>query len=623
MQELKRRPRPKIVLIAVLSIGLIALFSYFGFGNNDSSTQIQTAKAEYFPTADGNWMIQNIIPLTKNLYGVSCASLDPNSGFCFAVGENGTLVKYLGLNNQAIYKWLAQPSFTTKTLRGITCLSATNCYAVGGDGTANSGEIWAYNGTSWSRQAYNVGSLNGIGCLNSTCFALGNNGLILKQTGNSWMAMNSGTTNTLNSFSCYSANLCFAVGAGGTILNYDGTNWSSGTSGTTVNLNSVSCYSQHYCFAVGNNGVLLKYDGTSWTSQTSGTTNNLNGIYCDYYCYGVGDAGTALIYNAVNWSVIPSHTSYNLRAVYCGVACPAVGDIGETLIYDGENWLRIIGGQETQTFPNLGLVSCPAVGTCFAVGKAGLIVSFNGQSWSQQNSGTTTDLYNINCPGVTSCFAVGSNGLILHYDGANWNPQNSGTTNELNEIQCPSLTVCYAAGVGGIFLHYDGTNWSPLNPGTTSDFRALSCPTTTDCYGVIGSIPLNLVIYNGTTWAFTPITNSSNINSLSCPAISNCFILDSTYQNPYLSRILHYDGTNITVSYQTIPTSNTVSRFYLAIACPTTTDCTAVGTFGVILHYDGLNWSTQLSGTLDILNGISCPIRDYCVVVGSCNALRF
>jgi len=127
MPELKRRPRTKIVLVVVLSIGLIALFSYFGFGNNDSSTQIQTAKAEYFPTADGNWMIQNIIPTTKNLYGVACASIDPNSGFCFAVGENGTIVKYLSLLNQQ--KWLSQPSITTKALRGIMCLRA--CQKIG------------------------------------------------------------------------------------------------------------------------------------------------------------------------------------------------------------------------------------------------------------------------------------------------------------------------------------------------------------------------------------------------------------------------------------------------------------------------------------------------------------
>ena len=144
MQELKRRPRAKIVLVAVLSIGLIALFSYFGFGNNESSTQIQTAKAEYFPTADGNWMIQNITPLTKNLYSVGC--FNTNSS-CFGVGEKGAIVKLVQTPKYSA-KWQTQPSFTTKTLRGIICLSPNNCYAVGGDGAANSGEIWNFDGTN-------------------------------------------------------------------------------------------------------------------------------------------------------------------------------------------------------------------------------------------------------------------------------------------------------------------------------------------------------------------------------------------------------------------------------------------------------------------------------------------
>jgi len=34
------------------------------------------------------------------------------------------------------------------------------------------------------------------------------------------------------------------------------------------------------------------------------------------------------------------------------------------------------------------------------------------------------------------------------------------------------------------------------------------------------------------------------------------------------------------------------------------------------LHYDGNNWSPQLSGTFDLLNGISCATPDYCVIVG-------
>ncbi len=616
MQELKPHPRAKIALIFVLGMIVVVLISSSGFGISDSSNQIPTAKAEYFPTADGNWMIQNMIPLTKNLFGVSCVAIDNNSSLCFAVGESGTLVKYLQVNLQPSYKWLTQPSFTTKTLRGVLCFNATSCYAVGGDDTANSGEIWAYNGTNWSLQANNVGSLNGIGCTANNCFALGNNGLILKQTGNSWAPENSGTTNNLNSFACYNASLCFAVGSGGTILNYDGTNWSSSTSGTNINLNGVSCYSIQYCGAVGNNGTILKYDGTNWSPQVSGTSDNFNSISCNYYCFAVGDAGTLLKFYQNTWSVMTSNTPNSLRTVNCSYTCLIVGDVGEILKFDGEIWLPFIGGQETQTFPNLGSVSCPAAGTCFGSGLGGLIIRFNGQSWSQETSGTTTSFSNISCPSVSSCIVVGANGYILHYDGSSWSAQTSGTTNDLYEIQCPSLNVCYAAGAGGTFLRYDGTNWSPLNPGTTADFRALSCPTTSNCFAVSGEVSPNFFIYDGINWSSLPTKGTNGINSMSCPDVSNCYLVGQNPPSPYAARFLHYDGNSLTVSYQDITHTNSINRFYVGINCPTSTDCTVIGTFGAILHYDGVNWSPQLSGTIDLLNGISCPTRDYCVIVG-------
>jgi len=61
-------------------------------------------------------------------------------------------------------------------------------------------------------------------------FAIGEEGVILHHDGQTWSAMSSGTTNTLNAIWGTLGGDVFAVGEEGTILHYDGKAWSTVTS---------------------------------------------------------------------------------------------------------------------------------------------------------------------------------------------------------------------------------------------------------------------------------------------------------------------------------------------------------------------------------------------------------
>lgn len=155
--------------------------------------------------------------------------------------------------------------------------------------------------------------------------------------------------------------------------------------------------------------------------------------------------------------------------------------------------------------------------TAWACGDNGTIVftSNAGNTWTQQNSGTTNKLYSIAWLEVQGApvIAVGENGLILRTlnkgqtwnvvpcpvtttlryiadngtlicgdngvilkstdNGASWMLRESGVTGRLNAISDAFLNV--AIGDNGLVLRSSGlgNNWTQLDPGVTTNFYAL------------------------------------------------------------------------------------------------------------------------------------------------------
>ncbi len=98
--------------------------------------------------------------------------------------------------------------------------------------------------------------------------------------------------------------------------------------------------------------------------------------------------------------------------------------------------------------------------------------------WVQQNSGTSTNLYDVYAITENTVIVVGANGTILKTTdgGENWNPVTSGTTYDLRKVQFVNTTTGYAVGFHGTLLKTTdtGATWTFIDTGTTEDLYGLS-----------------------------------------------------------------------------------------------------------------------------------------------------
>ena len=132
-------------------------------------------------------------------------------------------------------------------------------FAVGRNGT-----IVKYDGSSWSVVGSGISeTLNGVWVgSGSLAFAVGEKGTILRYDGTSWSKMESGTTTNLKDIWGSDPNDVWAVGYGGMLLHFDGSKWSWVNSGTPHNLNGIWGTDAKNVWTVGDAGAILK-----WTTQ--------------------------------------------------------------------------------------------------------------------------------------------------------------------------------------------------------------------------------------------------------------------------------------------------------------------------------------------------------------------
>ncbi len=341
------------------------------------------------------------------LSGVACTSVSD----CWAVGSyqdsNGTSFnETLHWNGSA---WslgsTPQPGTHGNNLDAISCTSASNCWAVGGQyvtpcgyGCSPSNEALHWNGTKWSLVTTPVGTgsdgsyLSGVSCTSaSDCWAVG-----FQLSGTPYSPDSSET------------------------LHWNGTKWSLSTP-TGNGLSGVVCTSASNCWAVGSSGQAqspsaneaLRWNGSKWakvsTPNPSGDSNDLGGVACTsaVTCWAVGSS-----YNA-------NTDSY----------------ASEVMEWDGSKWSLASTPQPGGAF--LSGVSCTSASNCWAVGAQGGFSSnealhWDGSTWSlvstPQPGGAT--LSGVFCTSNSDCWAVGDQGSYpnssneaLHWDGTEWSSE--------------------------------------------------------------------------------------------------------------------------------------------------------------------------------------------------------
>jgi hypothetical protein len=360
---------------------------------------------------------------TNILFGVSC----PSSSDCTAVGQgngDGTPITLGERWRDGRWNLQAVPSpvgAAENQLNGIACPATDACAAVGIVGPTRgvvSTEALRWNGRSWRLQHIPTlpgANLNAVSCVSDTdCVAVGasNAGTLAERwNGEDWTIQATpnpvGTTMAgFTGVSCTSASFCVAVGfpfdsAGNPVATlaerWNGKSWAilpTPNPAPGSGFGGVSCTSASFCVAVGGapagvRTLAERWNGRSWAIQRTPNPSSGGGLAAvsctsTVACTAVGDLGAAMRWNGTKWAIQPTPSTGSagslLNTVACTSAssCTAAGELTDssghqfgTLAerWNGTKWHI----QPTPVLPGVGLVNsftaaCPAQSTCVAAG---------------------------------------------------------------------------------------------------------------------------------------------------------------------------------------------------------------------------------------------------------------
>src|SRR5581483_11452858 len=154
----------------------------------------------------------------------------------------------------------------------------------------------------------------------------------------------------------------------------------------------------------------------------------------------------------------------------------AVGD-GVIIHWNGSSWTVTPGGETAYLYAVWGANA----GSVWAAGAYGALGKWNGTSWSgfygsfagdagyQSTSDAYVGLWGSSAKDV---WAIGESANILHFDGATWTVQpgpsqyknfsTQGCCTPLRGIWGDATDDVWVVGSAGSILHWDGSSWNQL-----------------------------------------------------------------------------------------------------------------------------------------------------------------
>jgi hypothetical protein len=233
-------------------------------------------------------------------------------------------------------------------------------------------------------------------------------------------------------------------------------------------------------WVVGNSGLLRRFNGLDWSSPASplggghllavwGTASN------NVYLAG----STSIVrYNGSSWTTVwtGAHNPSDLWGsgsddVYA-LAYNGPGQRNVLLHYNGTApWTEVT---LPQGLPILFGLTGAGSSDVFLVGAAGQILHGSaGSGFTVMTSGVIGSLYDVWAAAPDDVWAVGEDGLLLHYDGVSWSLGPQATLATLYAVWGAGPGDVFAAGAQGTLLHYDGATWEPIRTGHEQDLTAL------------------------------------------------------------------------------------------------------------------------------------------------------
>ena len=290
-------------------------------------------------------------------------------------------------------EWEKQTSPVSTSLWAVSGNSAHNVYAVG-DG----GVILHYDGSEWSDISVETIDTNfkDVWCSPSgDVFAVGqgkDGGAIYRFLDSSWTELSTPTESYLRGVWGSSETSVWAVGYDGTILKYDGVEWvelANPWDNTQNRFWGIWGNDQGEVFAVGDNGNVLLKDDMGWSivqNPLKGTLHPFYGVWGsnanDIYVVGGQFNDSRIIhYNGADWTEITDHPLYETAAP-----------------------LQNVWGTSSDN-----VYAISRSGAIIHLDDSG---EWKEETFSAPNSNALNGIWGTSADNI---FAVGASGTILHY----------------------------------------------------------------------------------------------------------------------------------------------------------------------------------------------------------------
>jgi hypothetical protein len=642
---------------------------------------------------------------------VACTS----ASTCVAVGDGAAGPDMLLTSNVGASWTTGAPPAGVSALYGVACTSASDCVAVGDSGNPDSAvapvakaATTTDGGSTWTTYSLPAGiaQLAGVTCPSATqCFAVGETtaaGLAIVESGDggsTWAvesppAVSGAIESTMTSIACWSTSVCYATGLslGGVgeagildVTTNGGANWTADSLPALVGpLLDIACTSATACVAVGEgegspfgNGIVVGTSdgGASWVDQPVPNglepVVELDAVSCPStsVCFAGGE-------NAGEAAAVISTTDESSGALWSletmpqqaggvgGVSCisatvcedvgsyamaptPGVlvigpgggGNIAGTT--DGSTWSE-------QTMPEgasaPGELDCPVPGTCLVTLQSSndqgevLISTNDGGSWAPVLE-SPDDLADIGCTSGDSCLVTATTSAsapVVMYTsdaGTDWhNSSLPASVVELGQVACQSAGSCEVlaeteSGYELLQTSNTGASWTTAElPTSLGQPLTVSCHSLGDC--AVAGVNLSLqgefptlsetagyTTDGGRTWDVTTLNGGSTGQPANFPARMSC-------QSANLCELLNEEGG----TYQTVDaggswrTQAVSVRFSgVGLSCPSTSACVAGG-LGPGGHAaieatstSGLSWTPEaIPATTIEVGPVSCSSPSSC-----------
>lgn len=365
----------------------------------------------------------------------------------------------------------------TDTLFGATFF-LNKFFGVSGD---NGRVFSSADGVAWSAVATPATSLRALAYGAGRLVAVGAGGVIVTSTnGTAWTLSQSGTTNQLLGVN-YVNNRFVAVGVLGTILTSpDGLVWTPRSSqGNQSNLQNTAFGNGRYVIAgQGGRVILTSTDAENWSILTSGPSQGT-------HLAGVAASASAVVAAGQNGVVVTSNdkaqwtdrTTSNPNQLhdvaYAQNKFMIVGNSGSVMTStdEGATWTWHSTSSVLTTNVLMGVRYSPLANAWIVVGNGGAIYTAadgNTFTWTQQTSGTSSQLRKI-AVGPSLHVAVGGAGTIATSpDAVTWTLRTSGASVQLNDVAYGN-GKWVAVGLGGtVTTSSDGATWNATTLGNTA-----------------------------------------------------------------------------------------------------------------------------------------------------------